>query len=129
MQILTANRLVDGDVVFLTSENDWSIDINDACIASDLSKASQLEVLGARADAAAHVIGCYLVDIVVNNGRIEATHYREIMRAKGPTVRSDLGKQAQIYGSGGMRSGKTMIVNIQAGNDNSLEQEFAHVSL
>ena len=129
MKILTANRLVDGDVVFLTSENDWSIDINDACIASDLPEAARLEAIGTKADADAHVIGCYLVDIVVNNDRIEATHYREIMRAKGPTVRSDLGKQAQIYGSGGIRSGKKMTRSILAGNDNSFEQEIRHVSL
>ena len=130
MKILTANRLVDGDVVFLTPEYDWSIDINDACIAHDEAHAKSLENVGVKADQAAHVIGCYLVDVVSVNGRIEATHYREIMRAKGPTVRSDLGKQAQIFGSGGLRSGRSITTHITtAQNDNCRSREFAHVSL
>ena len=129
MQILTANRLADGDVVFLTPENDWSVDINDACIASNKSEAEHLLAIGERADAAAHVIGCYLVDVVVTDGDINATHYREIMRTKGPTVRSDLGKQAQIHGSCGPRSGSAARISMKAENDNHLEREFAHVSL
>ena len=118
MKILTANRLVDGDVVFLTKDYDWSIDINDACLARDPIEASQLEDIGARADKSAHVVGYYLVDVTINQGRIEATHYREIMRSHGPTVRGDLGKQARIYGSGGLRSGQM-----------HAQQEYAHVSL
>lgn len=137
MQILTANRLVDGDVVFLTSDDDWSIDINEACVADDTAQAAILEDKGAKADADAHVIGCYLVDVKRVDGKIEATHYREIMRTKGPTVRSDLGKQAQIYGSGGLRSGKSIPEKFIAENDTSIdlihfaavEQEKFHVSV
>jgi Protein of unknown function (DUF2849) len=129
MQILTANRLIDGDVVFLTAENDWSVDINDAHLAHDKSVSARLEDTGARAEAAAHVIGCYLIDVVVVDGNINARHYREIMRAKGPTVRSDLGKQAQIYGSGGLRSGRLAPTLFEAENDNSLAPEKFHVSL
>ncbi len=122
MQILTANRLVDGDVVFLTGDDDWSIEINDASVARDPSEACQLEDIGARADKSAHVVGCYLVDVVIVEGRIEATHYREIMRTTGPTVRSDLGKQANVHGSGGLRSGQRAAAA-------QSQQEFAHVSL
>lgn len=129
MQILTANRLIDGDVVFLTDENDWSVDINDARIADDKSQASRLEEIGASADKSAHVVGCYLVDVVVGDGEIKATHYREIMRAQGPTVRGDLGKQAQVYGSGGLRSGGAPAPHVAGQNDNGVEQELAHVSL
>jgi len=126
MQILTANRLVDGDVVFLTGDYDWSIDINDARVVLDQTDACRLEDFGAKADKSAHVVGCYLVDVVVEEGRIEATHYREIMRAQGPTVRGDLGKQAQIYGSGGLRSSH---IPAAVQNHHDVEQEFAHVSL
>ncbi len=129
MKILTANRLVDGDVVFLTSNDDWSIDINEACIAHDKADADRLEETGAIADTAAHVIGCYLVDVVVIDGDIKATHYREIMRTKGPSVRHDLGKQAMIYGSGGKRSDYKSQAYPTAQNDNGFEREFAHVSL
>ncbi len=129
MQILTANRLIDGDVVFLTGENDWSIDINDAQLVSDASDCARLEDTGAKAEAAAHVIGCYLIDVVVVDGAINARHYREIMRANGPTVRSDLGKQAHIYGSGGMRSGRPAPALFEAENDNARAPEKFHVSL
>ncbi len=126
MQILTANRLVDGDVVFLTEDYDWSIEINDASIARDQTEACRLEEIGARADRSAHVVGCYLVDVKIIEGRIEATHYREIMRTKGPTVRGDLGKQANVHGSGGLRSGQRPLA---AQNHHATQQEFAHVSL
>jgi len=126
MQILTANRLVDGDVVFLTGDDDWSIEINDASIARGEAEACQLEDIGAKADKSAHVVGCYLVDVVIVEGRIEATHYREIMRTTGPTVRSDLGKQANVHGSGGLRSGQSPLT---AQNQPDIQQEFAHVSL
>lgn len=126
MQILTANRLVDGDVVFLTGDYDWSIEINDASIARDQEEACRLEDIGTKADKSAHVVGCYLVDVVITEGRIEATHYREIMRTKGPTVRGDLGKQANVYGSGGLRSGQSPLA---AQNHHEVQQEFAHVSL
>jgi len=129
MQILTANRLIDGDVVFLTSQDDWSIDINDSAIALTKSDVERLEDIGATADSAAHVIGCYLVDVTYVDDLIEATHYREIMRTKGPTVRSDLGKQARVYGSGGLRSGAPVRINNPAQNDNALLQEKLHVSL
>ena len=39
--------------------------------------------------------GSYLVDAERRAGQVRAAHIRERMRALGPTVRPDLGKQAE----------------------------------
>jgi len=41
------------------------------------------------------VVGVYLFDVRVQNGAIVPVKIREAIRAAGPTVRRDLGKQAQ----------------------------------
>jgi len=46
------------------------------------------------------VTGSYLVDAERLDGRVRAAHIRERMRAMGPTVRLDLGKQAEGKGAG-----------------------------
>ena len=46
------------------------------------------------------VTGAYLVDAERLEGRVRAAHIRERMRALGPTVRLDLGKQAEGKGAG-----------------------------
>ncbi len=135
MRVLTANRLIDGDVVFYTAKGDWSVDINDSLIAVSEEARARLENIGAKADASAHVVGCYLIEVQKHAGQVNAVHYREIMRTKGPTVRNDLGKQAQVFGSGGLRSGETREVKITAENDNgtlafgAARLEHYHVSV
>ncbi|HEY7749227.1 MAG TPA: DUF2849 domain-containing protein [Aestuariivirgaceae bacterium] len=98
-QILTANRLSDGDVVFLTSSGEWSLSVDDAVLASEPTAAKALEVRGKEAEAANVVTGAYLFDAERRDGRVRAVHIRERIRTLGPSVRLDLGKQAD--GSGG----------------------------
>jgi hypothetical protein len=43
--------------------------------------------------AARVVVGPYLIDVAVEGGTIRPLHYREMIRARGPSVRPDLGKQ------------------------------------
>ena len=91
---ISANRLTDGTVIFLSGEN-WVEDLDDAQRFADQAAAdAALEARG-KADAARNL----LVDPTVfalreAGGRVEAAHIREAIRAKGPTVRPDLGKQA-----------------------------------
>jgi hypothetical protein len=40
------------------------------------------------------VVAPYLIDVVIENGLPRAESKREAIRAAGPTVRLDLGKQA-----------------------------------
>ena len=54
-----------------------------------------LEARAAEDVEATLVTGQYLFDAERINGKIRATHIRERMRTLGPTVRLDLGKQAE----------------------------------
>ena len=94
-QVMTANRLRDGDAVFLTRSGIWSEKIDDAALVQEPQATAALE---ARADddvKANHITGQYLIDAERIDGRIRATHMRERIRTLGPTVRLDLGKQAE----------------------------------
>ena len=90
-QVLTANRLRDGEVVFLTRAGTWSENIDEAALAIEKEAAAGLEAQGAKAVAATLVTGAYLFDAERKDGHMRALH----IRALGPTVRMDLGKQAE----------------------------------
>src|SRR6202012_3517429 len=93
LQVLTANRLRDGDVVYWRGGT-WVEAFKDA----DLLRGK------ATADAALAAAQAFVKDRVVVNpylfavrdadGRIRAVEGREIVRSEGPSVRRDLGKQA-----------------------------------
>lgn len=93
-QALTANRLHDGEVVYLTKDRNWSTDFADAEIAETAETAKELLAFGVSACEEGGFLDAYLFDIKRNGKNIQPIKVREIIRAKGPTVRTDLGKQA-----------------------------------
>lgn len=93
-QVVTANSLRDGLVVFLSEYNTWSPWLHDAKIARSKDEAALLESRGAQDAKANIVVGPYLVDVIEEDGKVRATHIREHLRTLGPSVRTDLGKQA-----------------------------------
>ena len=98
-QLVTANRLRDGIAVFLTRAGEWSETIDDAALALEPEAAAALEVRAKEDEKKTLVTGSYLVDAERVDGRVRASHIRERMRALGPTVRLDLGKQAEGKGA------------------------------
>ena len=93
-QILTANRLRDGDVVYWRA-GDWVEDLQAADCFADKAAAER-----ALQDAAAFVAGRivvspYLFEVRHEDGRFRPVKERELIRAAGPSVRKDLGKQAR----------------------------------
>ena len=98
-QLITANRLRDGIAVFLTRGGEWSEVIDDAVLALEPEAAAALEARAKEDEKKTLVTGPYLVDAERLNGRVRAAHIRERMRALGPTVRLDLGKQAEGKGA------------------------------
>jgi Protein of unknown function (DUF2849) len=93
-QILIANHLLDGEVLFMGKEG-WLRDHRHAVVATSDEAAEALLAQGKAELAANRVIDAYLVDIAMSaDGHPEPIHYREKMRTRGPTVRLDLGKQA-----------------------------------
>ncbi|MFO1173080.1 MAG: DUF2849 domain-containing protein [Hyphomicrobiaceae bacterium] len=93
-QILTANHLRGGHVVFLAEGGSWSPWIDDAVVARTKERAAELESKGNEQQKLNVVVGPYLVDVVEENGRLRCMHIREHLRTLGPSVRRDLGKQA-----------------------------------
>jgi Protein of unknown function (DUF2849) len=93
-QVMTANRLRDGDAVFLTRSGVWSEQIDDAVLALEPQALAALEARAADDVKATLVTGQYLIKAERIDGKIRAVEIRERMRTLGPTVRPDLGKQA-----------------------------------
>ena len=85
--VLTANRLIDGLVVFLTSANTWSLDIDDAVMAREPYAKAGLEKRGTDFETSNAITGAYLVEAErLDDGAIRPTHVRERIRACGPTI-------------------------------------------
>jgi hypothetical protein len=94
--ILVANDLLEGDVVYAVSGG-WTRDPRQALVASDEAAALALEAFGAAEFRQSRVVDPYLVDVIPGDGGLPVPrHYREILRMHGPSVRRDLGKQADF---------------------------------
>ncbi|WP_182421977.1 DUF2849 domain-containing protein [Aureimonas sp. ME7] len=94
--IMTANDLLDGEVVFLTREG-WSFDPGAALIADDAETAEWMEEEGRKGFAANRIVDPYLVPVTRDEaGAAVATHFREAIRQKGPTILTQYGKQADF---------------------------------
>ena len=84
--VLTANRLSDGLVVFLTATGAWSQSINEAVLAREPRAATALERRGGEFEDTNLVTGAYLIEAERQASAITPTHVRERIRACGPTV-------------------------------------------
>ena len=104
-QVLTANLLRDGLVVFMTDGAAWSPWIEDAAVVTTKEAALELEGHGNIAAKANVVVGPYLIDVIEENGRPRAALIREHLRTLGPSVRRDLGKQAERAAGGSGQGG------------------------
>jgi hypothetical protein len=96
MKILTANRLVDGEAVWLAADHSWAETIDAAELARDKDAEARLEAVGAEAIRRNRVVDVNLVDVELVDGAIVPVRLRERIRAAGPTNRHDLGKQARL---------------------------------
>lgn len=94
MKILTANRLGDGIAVWY-ADGGWVDRVDHAELAQDKTAEDRLEAIGAKAYADNEVVDVNLIDADVVGGVVEPVRLREKIRAAGPTIRGDLGKQAQ----------------------------------
>ena len=94
-KIVTANRLDDGLVVYLNGAG-WSERIEDARIAGDDAAADGLLAEAEGPGQEIRVVEPYLIEIALEGAEPRPVSYREAIRAKGPTVRLDLGKQAEF---------------------------------
>lgn len=99
-KVVTANRLGDGMVVYLDTTGGWSEYVEAARVAQSEEQSAEILALAEAPAQATRVVGPYLMDVSLENGEPRAVSNREIIRAKGPTVHPDFGKQAEGQGAG-----------------------------
>jgi hypothetical protein len=90
-KVVTANRLREGDVVYLTALDTWSPFHHQAELIADEAHA-QMRLLFAAAQKLL-VVGAYLADAKPGPNGPEPTHFREDFRTRGPSNYAH-GKQA-----------------------------------
>ena len=92
-QILTANRLQVGEVVYWNSAKGWVENLADAEVLAN-EKAEEALKGAAEWVGKREVVAPYLFEVKVSGRDVMPVKIRERIRAAGPTVRTDLGKQA-----------------------------------
>ncbi len=98
-RIVTANRLDDGLVVYLAEPDcgaGWSERIGDAGVAGDDAAAGRLLARAEGPGQEVRVVGPYLIEVACEAAVPRPVSHREAIRALGPSVRPDLGKQAEV---------------------------------
>ena len=92
MKILTAHDLRTGEVIYWTDTRAWVAHIEAAAPLPDEAADAELAVARSQKTTAANA---YLVAIDSPGRPVPREYLRENIRANGPTVRRDLGKQAE----------------------------------
>ena len=95
-QIVTANRLADGAVVYLTGEGRWTETLACARVAEGKEEAEALLVIAERSVADRLVVAPYAFPVAVEAAGPRPTQMREIIRAAGPTVHPQFGRSAGL---------------------------------
>jgi hypothetical protein len=83
--VVTGNRLRDGIPVYFAGDGQWSPTIGEAVhVAAEAAEGLFAE---AQSGTAPHpVVGAYLIEAVMQHGRLQPLSLRERIRAFGPTV-------------------------------------------
>lgn len=84
LSIITANHLLEGDVIYMKADGSWSRSIKDAASAIEPSEIDALlNIAKAQLDV---VVGAYAMPVKLDeDGKPEPTHFRETFRTKGPS--------------------------------------------
>ena len=91
----TANNLLDGEVVWLGHNGAWVKSVSAAKVFVTEDERRSAAEIAALADAENLVVEPYEIEVSREAGEIVPTKFRERIRAAGPTMRLDLGKQSQ----------------------------------
>lgn len=85
MKLLTANRLIDGRVVWLAAARRWTDRIDEAAALTPEEAEAALAFATAQATV---VVGAYLVDLDAASDIVARERLKETIRSSGPTVGS-----------------------------------------
>ena len=89
-QMIIANRLVDGLVVFWAAEGRWVEAIADGTMLDEGEPAEQALAKAKVDESRCLIIDPNLIEVVEESGQRRPTSVREAIRAFGPSVRTDL---------------------------------------
>ncbi len=93
-KVVTANALMEGDVVYLTETDAWTRHLSEAEVLTDEAGADlRLRAAQGHVD---EVVGVYLADVAPGETGPEPTHFREEFRRTGPSNYFH-GKQAETH--------------------------------
>ena len=94
--VISANKLSDGIVVFLSHDNRWTEQLSQARLLADKA-ALESATKRAGEDASRNLVVDVLpVEVTVTPEGAVPKHIRDRIRATGPTVHRDHGKQAAL---------------------------------
>ncbi|WP_372884735.1 DUF2849 domain-containing protein [Shimia sp.] len=82
-KVVTANALLEGDVIYLTDAGTWTRELSEAALLTDEADA-QLRLLEAE-QRAGDSVGAYLADVTPGPTGPQPTHFREEFRRTGPS--------------------------------------------
>ena len=94
MKAITANRLLDGDVVFWKA-GQWVERFGDAQLFDDDQAADVEAAVATGKGQPTVVVDVYPIDLIPSEGHWAPVSYRERIRALGPTNELTHGKQAE----------------------------------
>jgi sulfite reductase (NADPH) hemoprotein beta-component len=94
LQVVTANKIGDGTVVYLTRDGGWSEWITDGRVSRSDEERDELMAVARASAEKPDVVEPYVIDVVEDAGVIRPVRYREEIRAQGPTIHPAFGKQA-----------------------------------
>lgn len=86
MQMIIANRLTDGLVVFYTDEAGWSVHIAEGAVIEDEADATRMLTAAQADEVRCIVVDPNLIDVSVDGESPRPVAIREAIRAFGPTV-------------------------------------------
>ena len=84
--VVTANRLIDGIVVYLGPDGSWVEDLGRARLANTEDEVKALESEAAKAVAERKVVAVYPMDVAIHDGVPAALSVREKIRAAHRTT-------------------------------------------
>ncbi|MCH2095945.1 MAG: DUF2849 domain-containing protein [Rhodobacteraceae bacterium] len=82
-KVITANALLEGDVIYLTADDQWTRRLDEAEVLTDEAHA-QIKLLDASARNQ-EAVGVYLADMAPGQNGPEPRHFREAFRRTGPS--------------------------------------------
>lgn len=92
-KVVTANHLLEGDVIYMTDSGEWTRTLADAELLTDEAVAGERLITAQQQTAV--TVGAYLADAAEgDDGRPAPTHFREEFRRTGPSNYFH-GKQAE----------------------------------